>query len=94
MQTLLFIKKGIVAQGRMQTNALKGRRQMLCNAKHADSLEVLSLLLDLKERQLQNALLLFNPTVQSMLTASLCDWRYSHADVLFIEVLLDLKERH
>ncbi len=29
-----------------------------------------------------------------MLTASLCDWRYSHADVLFIEVLLDLKERH
>ena len=38
--------------------------------------------------------LLFNPTVQSMLTASLCDWRYSHADVLFIEVLLDLKERH
>ncbi len=29
-----------------------------------------------------------------MLTASLCDWRYSHADLLFIEVLLDLKERH
>ena len=29
-----------------------------------------------------------------MLTASLCDWRYSHADVLFIEVLLLLKERH
>ena len=26
-----------------------------------------------------------------MLTASLCDWRYSHADLLFIEVLLDLK---
>ncbi len=32
--------------------------------------------------------------VLSMLTASLCDWRYSHADVLFIEVLLELKERH
>ena len=29
-----------------------------------------------------------------MLTASLCDWRYSHAAVLLIEVLLDLKERH
>ncbi len=29
-----------------------------------------------------------------MLTASLCDWRYSHADVLFIEVLLDLKQMH
>ena len=28
-----------------------------------------------------------------MLTASLCDWRYSHADVLFIEVLLDLEKR-
>ncbi len=37
---------------------------------------------------------LFNPTVEGMLTASLCDWRYSHADLLFIEVLLDLKERH
>ena len=35
-----------------------------------------------------------NSAVLSMLTASLCDWRYSHADVLFIEVLLDLKERH
>ena len=23
-----------------------------------------------------------------MLTASLCDWRYSHADLLFIEVCL------
>ncbi len=29
-----------------------------------------------------------------MLTASLCDWRYSHADLLFIEVLLDLKQMH
>ncbi len=29
-----------------------------------------------------------------MLTGSLCDWRYSHADVLFIEVLLDLKQMH
>ncbi len=29
-----------------------------------------------------------------MLTGSLCDWRYSHADVLFIEVLLDLKQVH
>ena len=29
-----------------------------------------------------------------MLTASLCDWRHSHADVLFIEVLLDLKQMH
>ncbi len=29
-----------------------------------------------------------------MLTASLCDWRYSHAAVLFIEVLLDLKQMH
>ncbi len=29
-----------------------------------------------------------------MLTASLCYWRYSHADVLFIEVLLDLKQVH
>ncbi len=27
-----------------------------------------------------------------MLTASLCDWRYSHAELLFIEVLLDLKQ--
>ena len=37
---------------------------------------------------------LFNPTVEGMLTASLCDWRYSHADLLFIEVLLDLKQMH
>ncbi len=29
-----------------------------------------------------------------MLTASLCNWRYAHADVLFIEVLLDLKQMH
>ncbi len=29
-----------------------------------------------------------------MLTASLCDWRYSHADVLFIEALLDLIQMH
>ncbi len=38
--------------------------------------------------------LVFKPAVLSMLTASLCDWRYSHADVLFIEVLLDLKQVH
>ena len=31
-------------------------------------------------------------TVLSML--SLCDWMYSHADVLFIEVLFDLKQMH
>ena len=36
----------------------------------------------------------FNSAVLSMLTASLCDWMYSHADLLFIEVLLDLKEEH
>ncbi len=29
-----------------------------------------------------------------MLTGSLCDWRYSHAELLFIEVLLDLKQMH
>ncbi len=29
-----------------------------------------------------------------MLTASLCDWMHSHADMLFIEVLLDLKQMH
>ncbi len=29
-----------------------------------------------------------------MLTASLCDWRYSHADLLFIEALLDLIQMH
>ena len=29
-----------------------------------------------------------NVAVRGMLTASLCDWRYSHAK--FIEVLLDL----
>ena len=29
-----------------------------------------------------------------MLKASLCDWRCSHADLLFIEVLLDLKQMH
>ncbi len=29
-----------------------------------------------------------------MLTASLCDWRYSHVNLLFIEVLLDLKQMH
>ncbi len=29
-----------------------------------------------------------------MLTGSLCDWRYSHAELLFIEVLLDLKQVH
>ncbi len=29
-----------------------------------------------------------------MLTVSLCDWRYSHADLLLIEVLLDLKQMH
>ncbi len=32
--------------------------------------------------------------VLSMLTASLYDWMYSHADLLFIEVLLDLKQMH
>ncbi len=37
---------------------------------------------------------LFDYAVLSMLTASLCDRRYSHADVLSIKVLLDLKERH
>ena len=37
---------------------------------------------------------MFNSAVLSMLTASLCDWIYSHADVLFIEVLLDLKQMH
>ena len=37
---------------------------------------------------------LFNSAVLSMLTGSFCDWRYSHADVLFIEVLLDLKQMH
>ncbi len=29
-----------------------------------------------------------------MLTARLCYWMYSHADLLFIEVLLDLKQMH
>ena len=29
-----------------------------------------------------------------MLTASLCDWRYSDADLLIIEVLFDLKQMH
>ncbi len=29
-----------------------------------------------------------------MQTTSLCDWRYSHAELLFIEVLLDLKQMH
>ncbi len=29
-----------------------------------------------------------------MLTASLCDWRYSHADLVITEVLLDLKQMH
>ena len=37
---------------------------------------------------------MFNSAVLSMLTASLCDWMYSLADLLFIEVLLDLKEEH
>ncbi len=37
---------------------------------------------------------LFNSAVLSMLTARLCDWMYSHADLLFIEVLLDLKQMH
>ncbi len=37
---------------------------------------------------------LFNSAVLGMLTASLCDWMYSHADVLFIEVLLDLEQMH
>ena len=38
--------------------------------------------------------LVFNSAVLSMLTASLCDWRYSDADLLIIEVLLDLKQMH
>ena len=38
--------------------------------------------------------LVFNSAVLSMLTASLCDWMYSLADLLFIEVLLDLKQMH
>ncbi len=29
-----------------------------------------------------------------MLTASLCNWRYAHADMLFMEVLLDLRQMH
>ncbi len=29
-----------------------------------------------------------------MLKASLCNWRYCHADLLFIEVLPDLKQMH
>ncbi len=37
---------------------------------------------------------LFDYAVLSMLTASLCDCRYSHANLLFIEVLLDLKQMH
>ncbi len=37
---------------------------------------------------------LFNSAVLSMLTASLCDWRYSDADLLIIEVLFDLKQMH
>ncbi len=37
---------------------------------------------------------MFNSAVLSMLTASLCDWRYSHADMLIIEVLLDLEQMH
>ncbi len=37
---------------------------------------------------------MFNSAVLSMLTASLCDWMYSLADLLLIEVLLDLKEEH
>ncbi len=37
---------------------------------------------------------MFDSAMLSMLTASLCDWRYSHADVLFMEVLLDLKQMH
>ncbi len=37
---------------------------------------------------------LFNSDVLSMLTARLCDWMYSHADLLIIEVLFDLKQMH
>ncbi len=37
---------------------------------------------------------LFKYAVLSMLTASLCDWRYSDADLLIIEVLFDLKQMH
>ncbi len=38
--------------------------------------------------------LVLNSAVLSMLTASLCDWRYSDADLLIIEVLFDLKQMH
>ena len=37
---------------------------------------------------------MFNSAVLSMLTASLCDWRYSHADLLFIEALYDPEQMH
>ncbi len=37
---------------------------------------------------------MFNSAVLRMLTASMYDWSYSHADVLFIEVLFDLKQMH
>ncbi len=38
--------------------------------------------------------LIFNPSVQITLKAGLCDWRYSHADLLCVEVLLELKLIH
>ncbi len=58
------------------------------------SLLFIEVLLDLKQMHLTIAQCrmqcsMFNPAVQSMLKASLCDWRYTHADVLFIEVLYD-----
>ncbi len=37
---------------------------------------------------------MLNSAVLSMLTARLCDWMYSHADLLIIEVLFDLKQMH
>ncbi len=37
---------------------------------------------------------MFNSAVLSMLTASLYDWRYSHADLLFIEALYDPEKMH
>ena len=36
----------------------------------------------------------YNSAVLSMLRASLCDCRYSHADLLFIEAMSDPKQMH
>ncbi len=35
-----------------------------------------------------------NSAVLSMLTATLCDCRYSHADLLFIQALYDPEQMH